>query len=169
MDECPYILKNPFPHPDRKNAPVFAAAEHLVDVIRNAGHEAYFAGGFARDMLIGRPVHDIDIATNAKPDTIQALFPDCRAFGKSFGVVQVDLGEFQFEVATFRQDADYRDGRHPEHVVFSSPQEDASRRDFTVNGLFYDPARHVIIDYVQGLPRSSQPHDPRDRRPGYAF
>jgi len=138
------------PDPRRFDSPVVDAGRAVVLRLRSAGYEAYFAGGFVRDILIGRPIHDIDIATNAHPDTVATLFANSRTFGKSFGVVQVDSGPFQFEVATFRQDIDYRDGRRPSGVVFTTAAEDASRRDFTINGMFYDPVEHHVIDYVGG-------------------
>lgn len=133
------------------NDSLFTAASSVADRLRNAGHEVYFAGGFARDLLIGRPHHDIDIATDAHPTRIQSLFPDSRAIGKSFGVIHVIDGPYAFDIATFRRDADYTDGRHPGSVEFTTAAEDARRRDFTVNGMFYDPATHAIFDFVGGL------------------
>jgi tRNA nucleotidyltransferase/poly(A) polymerase len=127
------------------------AAAHVVATLRSAGHQAFFAGGFARDLLIGRPSHDIDIATDAPPDRVESLFPDSRSYGKSFGVVQVLIDEHPFEVATFRTEGPYRDGRRPESVRFTTADEDAQRRDFTINGMFYDPATGEVIDYVGGL------------------
>ncbi len=127
------------------------AADSAVSRLRQAGYEAFFAGGFARDILVGRPVHDIDIATDARPDFVEQLFPGSRSFGKSFGVVQIEMEGFQFEVATFRSEGPYRDGRRPESVEFTTAGEDASRRDFTVNGMFYDPFRKAVVDYVGGL------------------
>jgi poly(A) polymerase len=133
-------------------ASILSAATAVVTRLREHGHTAFFAGGFARDLMIGRPVHDIDIATDAPPDTVEELFPDSRSFGKSFGVVQVTMDSHPFEVATFRTEGPYVDGRRPESVCFTTADQDASRRDFTVNGMFYDPARSVIVDYVNGLP-----------------
>ena len=133
-----------FFHPDYRKA--------LVVVLRlaGAGHRALFAGGCVRDMLMGRPAKDFDIATSATPDQVEALFENTHALGKSFGVIQVLIEGTPFEVATFRSDLAYVDGRRPEGVVFSSPEEDAQRRDFTVNGLFYDPIAERVIDYVGG-------------------
>jgi poly(A) polymerase len=140
-----------FPAPPRlENEPLVAAAADVVRTLHQKGHEAYFAGGYARDQLIGRPAHDIDIATGACPDDVLALFPGSHGFGKSFGVVQVERDGFVFEIATFRQDVDYRDGRRPESVIFTTAADDAQRRDFTINGMFYDPETNTIIDYVQG-------------------
>jgi len=143
---------NVFPAPARAGfiTPVVEAGRKVVNDLRNAGFEAYFAGGFARDILIGRTIHDIDIATNAHPDQVVQAFPGSRGFGKSFGVVQVELDSFMFEVATFRHDLGYHDGRRPDAVVFTTAGEDATRRDFTINGMFYDPSSHTILDYVEG-------------------
>lgn len=127
-----------------------ATAARLVERLRDAGHEAYFAGGCVRDMLLGREPKDIDIATSARPEAIQALFPRTLAVGAAFGVIVVleDGGEFQ--VATFRTDGAYHDGRHPDSVSFGTAEGDALRRDFTVNGLFYDPDSKRVIDFVGG-------------------
>ena len=127
-----------------------ATATRLVERLRAAGHEALFAGGCVRDRLLGKEAHDIDIATSARPEEIQKLFPRTVAVGAQFGVIVVleDGGEFQ--VATFRSDGAYRDGRHPESVAFTNAEGDARRRDFTVNGLFFDPLTHQILDFVGG-------------------
>ncbi len=111
---------------------------------------AYFAGGCVRDMLRGVPAKDYDIATSARPEAVQKLFPKTVAVGAHFGVICVLEGGAQFEVATFRSDGAYIDGRHPQAVTFSSPREDAERRDFTVNGMFYDPIAAEVIDFVGG-------------------
>ncbi|MDR0843061.1 MAG: CCA tRNA nucleotidyltransferase [Acidobacteriota bacterium] len=126
------------------------AAVGIVAKLRQCGYEALFAGGWVRDFLLGRKAKDIDIATNAPPEAVQGLFPGSKAIGAAFGVVQVRRHGHTFEVATFRRDHDYRDGRHPEKVTFSTAEEDAARRDFTVNGLFYDPMGERLIDYVGG-------------------
>lgn len=125
-------------------------AAEVAGKLRGAGFKAYFAGGCVRDALLGVEPHDYDIATDAVPDQVQALFPKSQAVGAHFGVVVVRAGKEHVEVATFRTDGSYRDGRRPEVVTFSSPQEDAQRRDFTVNGLFYDPVTDEVIDYVGG-------------------
>ena len=127
-----------------------ATATRLVERLRAAGHEALFAGGCVRDRLLGKEAHDIDIATSARPEEIQKLFPRTVAVGAQFGVIVVleDRGEFQ--VATFRSDGAYRDGRHPESVAFTNAEGDARRRDFTVNGLFFDPLTRQILDFVGG-------------------
>jgi poly(A) polymerase len=125
-------------------------AAEVAGKLRGAGFKAYFAGGCVRDALLGLEPHDYDIATDAVPDQVQALFPKSQAVGAHFGVVVVRAGKEHVEVATFRTDGSYSDGRRPEVVTFSSPQEDAQRRDFTVNGLFYDPVTDEVIDYVGG-------------------
>ena len=129
-------------------------ALEIVRKLRDAQFEAYWAGGCVRDQLLGRPPKDYDVATSAVPDEVRRLFGYRRtlAVGAAFGVINV-LGPReagQVEVTTFRRDADYSDGRHPDHVTFSSAQEDAQRRDFTINGLFYDPVEQRVIDFVHG-------------------
>lgn len=126
------------------------AATEVVRVLSSAGHVAYFAGGCVRDMLLGLECKDIDIATSARPREVAALFPGSRLVGVHFGVVLVPMGGFFFDVATFREDGEYVDGRRPENVIFSSPEKDAQRRDFTVNGLFENPMTGEIIDFVGG-------------------
>jgi putative nucleotidyltransferase with HDIG domain len=123
-----------------------AVALHL----RDAGWQAYFAGGCVRDTLLGREPKDYDVATDAKPEDVIKLFPGALTVGAHFGVVIVVRHGHQIEVATFRKDGEYADGRHPESVTFSSAEEDAQRRDFTINGLFADPATGEIVDYVGG-------------------
>lgn len=127
-----------------------STASSIVRRLRDAGHTAYFAGGCVRDMLRGVEPKDYDIATNARPEEVQRLFPRTVAVGAHFGVICVIEGGWQFEVATFRSDGSYIDGRHPEGVTYSSPREDAERRDFTVNGMFYDPVSLEVIDFVGG-------------------
>ena len=129
-------------------------AIEVVERLRAAGYVAYWAGGCVRDALLGLPAKDYDVATSARPDEIRTLFGKQRtlAIGAAFGVITV-LGKKQagtIEVATFRQDAAYSDGRHPDAVVFSTPEQDALRRDFTINGLFYDPLAEQVLDFVGG-------------------
>lgn len=136
--------------PDKARA--FAIA--VVQQLQQANYQAYWAGGCVRDKFLGIEPKDYDVATNALPDQIQEVFGQRKtlAIGASFGVITV-LGPHsagQIEVATFRQDAQYSDGRHPDHVTFTSAQEDASRRDFTINGMFFDPLKDQLIDYVDG-------------------
>jgi poly(A) polymerase len=126
-------------------------ALQVAQCLRAAGHITYFAGGCVRDVLLGRPPKDVDIVTDATPEAVLNLFPRAHAIGKAFAVVQVLVEGHAFEVATFRRDADYQDGRHPTSVAFAPPEEDAQRRDFTVNGLFYDPDQNRVLDYVGGV------------------
>lgn len=130
--------------------PEFKLAERICKVLIQNGHEALLAGGCVRDFLLKRSVNDFDVATSATPDQVEALFPKTLAVGKSFGVIIVIEQNLQVEVATFRKDGDYKDGRRPEAVEFSEAKEDAQRRDFTVNGLFYDLASQKVVDYVDG-------------------
>jgi poly(A) polymerase len=126
-------------------------ARDIVARLQRAGFTAYFAGGCVRDQLLGFQAKDFDVATNARPDEVQRLFPRVTNLtGKSFGVVRVLVGEEQFEVAMFRQDGIYVDGRRPVTVTPATPELDAQRRDFTINGLFYDPVAEKLIDYVGG-------------------
>ena len=123
----------------------------IVAQLQRAGHVAYLAGGCVRDHLLGVEAKDYDIATDAKPDEVQQLFPRVTDLtGKSFGVVRVMVGDQHFEVAMFRQDGAYIDGRRPESVTPATPELDAQRRDFTINGLFFDPVANRLIDYVGG-------------------
>lgn len=125
-------------------------ALNILRQIRKAGFTAYFAGGSVRDRLLGRPAKDFDIATGALPEQIEALFPKTVAVGKAFGVIVVVQNGTETEVATFRTDGGYQDGRRPDSIEFCGAAEDAKRRDFTVNGMFYDPIEDKIIDYVGG-------------------
>jgi poly(A) polymerase len=123
----------------------------VVRKLREAGHVAYFAGGCVRDLLLGRTPGDYDVATDAPPPRVRKLFANTQAVGAAFGVILVRIGKSTVEVATFRADAEYRDGRHPVAVRFTSAEEDAQRRDFTINGLFLDPLDNDrIIDFVGG-------------------
>ena len=128
------------------------AATDIARRLQQAGHTAYFAGGCVRDELLGHPPHDYDIATSAKPAEVQRLFPKTQAVGAHFGVILVMEHGHAFEVATFRSDHEYIDGRRPEMVSFSTPEEDAARRDFTINGMFQDPVAGRLIDFVGGRP-----------------
>lgn len=125
-------------------------ARRIVQRLRDAGHIAYYAGGCVRDRLRGEQPHDYDIATDARPAQVQSLFRRTYAVGAAFGVIVVLEDEHEFQVATFRSDAAYIDGRHPSGVVFTTAREDAERRDFTVNGMFFDPLAGEVIDYVGG-------------------
>ncbi len=125
-------------------------ATSIVRRLQQAGHRAYFAGGCVRDMLRSVQAHDYDVATSATPEQVQQLFPKTVPVGAQFGVVLVLEDGHQFEVATFRSDEAYIDGRRPSAVHYGSPEQDALRRDFTVNGLFCDPVTGQLIDYVEG-------------------
>jgi len=127
-----------------------ALATEIVQKFANEGYIAYFAGGWVRDYLLDHPSSDIDIATNAPPQVILDLFPQTILVGLSFGVVIVVLDGHQFEVATFRKDIGYVGGRRPTQIEMSDAREDAIRRDFTINGMFYDPLEDVVHDYVGG-------------------
>lgn len=133
-----------------------AFAEAICGTLRAAGHQAYFVGGCVRDILLGREPADYDVATDATPNRVQQLFPNSLAVGARFGVIVVtdNSGEsagLQVEVATFRSDVGYSDGRHPDRVVYAkSPQEDVKRRDFTVNALLFDPQTQEVLDFVGG-------------------
>lgn len=132
----------------------FDFARQVVVDLRAAGYEAYWAGGCVRDRLLGITPKDYDVATSARPEQIRAQFGERRtlAIGAAFGVITV-LGRKpagQIEVATFRADAEYSDGRRPDSVTFSNAREDALRRDFTINGMFYDPLTDQVLDYVGG-------------------
>lgn len=125
-------------------------ARFIVETLGSAGYIAYYAGGWVRDFLLNHPSDDIDIATNAPPETIQALFPRTVPIGIAFGIILVIQDGRQYEVATFRQDLEYKDGRRPSKIEFATAAEDAKRRDFTINGMFYDPLKDEILDFVGG-------------------
>lgn len=129
-------------------------AEEVVRRLREAGYVAYWAGGCVRDLLMGKKPKDYDVATDARPESVQQLFGPKRtkAVGAAFGVILVHgpRTAADVEVATFRAEGPYLDGRRPEHVVFCTPEQDALRRDFTINGMFYDPFAAQVFDYVGG-------------------
>ena len=129
-------------------------AERIVSRLRDAGHQAYLAGGCVRDLVLGVEPTDYDVATDATPDQVMRIFPETYAVGAQFGVVLVPLRDDAnrtVEVATFRSDIGYSDGRHPDQVRFSkSAQEDVERRDFTINGLLLDPVKKEVLDFVGG-------------------
>ncbi|HOW67659.1 MAG TPA: CCA tRNA nucleotidyltransferase [Candidatus Paceibacterota bacterium] len=126
------------------------AAREIVRRLRGTGHDAYWVGGCVRDFLLQQKPKDYDIATSARPETVLALFPQSRPVGRQFGVVLVSLNRIWFEVATFRSESGYEDGRHPSRVAFGDAQADARRRDFTINGLFFDPMTGRVFDWVDG-------------------
>ena len=125
-------------------------AVKVIRRLRRAGHEALLAGGCVRDMLMGRRPTDYDVATSATPQEVRRLFPRVLMVGAKFGVAIVLERGRQVEVATFRSDLSYSDGRRPDAVKFVSAREDALRRDFTINGMFYDPLARKVVDYVGG-------------------
>ena len=125
-------------------------ALHIIQRLREAGHEAYLAGGCVRDRLLGRPPKDYDIATGATPQTVQAVFPDTVPIGSKFGSVIVVVDGDPFEVTTFRCDGPYSDGRHPVHIRYGTLEEDVRRRDFTINAMMQDPVDDRVIDLVDG-------------------
>lgn len=128
-----------------------ALARAAIGRLRAAGHQAYLVGGSVRDLLLGRKPKDFDVSTDARPDRIVALFPGSGQVGAQFGVVLVREGGAQVEVATFRSDSDYSDGRRPDAVRFEGdPRADVLRRDFTINGLMMDPETGGVLDYVGG-------------------
>lgn len=127
-----------------------AAALRIIRTLHEAGHTALLAGGCVRDMLMKRRPADFDVATSATPQQVIGLFRRTQKVGVQFGVVIVGVGPHWIEVATFRSDLEYADGRRPTAVHFSDPRNDALRRDFTINGMFFDPLKREIIDYVGG-------------------
>ena len=125
-------------------------AIEIVKTLEKHGYKAFFAGGCVRDMIMGKGSEDYDIATSALPEDIMKLFERTIPVGVQFGVVIVIKEGHNFEVATFRTEGSYSDGRHPDYVAFSTPEADVKRRDFTINGLLYDPLKNEILDYVGG-------------------
>lgn len=125
-------------------------ATNIVGKLQDHGHTSYLVGGCVRDLLIGSEPIDYDIATQATPEQIEAIFEKTWPIGKSFGVILIEEDGHKFEVATFREESNYQDGRRPETVSFSTPEQDALRRDFTINGLFYDPLLDKYHDFVGG-------------------
>src|SRR5206468_11198273 len=133
------------------------SAISIVRSLQEAGYQAYFVGGCVRDMILGREPADHDVATDATPDQVMRIFPETYAVGAKFGVVLVPAPSHNanengvVEVATFRSDIGFSDGRHPDQVRFSKdPREDVERRDFTINGLLLDPIKDEVLDYVGG-------------------
>jgi poly(A) polymerase len=135
---------------EKELSPMEKTAREIVARLRGQGSVAYFAGGCVRDLVRGEAPKDIDIATDARPGLVQNIFHRTYAVGAHFGVIVVLENGFQFEVATFRSDGAYLDHRRPAEVHFSTPEEDAARRDFTINGMFFDPLANEVIDFVGG-------------------
>jgi poly(A) polymerase len=136
----------------KPGAPVAARdkAISIVQALRREGYEAYFAGGSVRDMLLGKMPQDYDIATSAHPEDVRRIFLDTVPVGAQFGVILVLIDGQPFEVATFRHDGPYIDGRRPSEVRYGSLEEDVRRRDFTINGMVYDPLGDRVVDLVEG-------------------
>lgn len=129
----------------------YPLAIEIIQKLADTGHTSYFAGGCVRDALLGLRPKDIDIATTAHPSEVERLFNSTVAVGKKFGIIVVVEGMNSIEVATFRKESDYRDGRRPEAIEYAGPKEDSVRRDFTVNALFYDPLKKELIDFQNGI------------------
>ncbi len=131
---------------------LFNTAKSIFERLRGSGHKAFFVGGCVRDTVMGIQPKEYDITTDAKPEEIMRIFSNTVPVGASFGVILVLEGKYKFEVATFRQDETYSDGRHPDSVIYtSSEREDVTRRDLTINGMLYDPMTEEVIDYVGGM------------------
>jgi tRNA nucleotidyltransferase/poly(A) polymerase len=139
-----------------KHHPAWSAALEVAEELQNRGHIAYLAGGSVRDAILGKKPKDFDIATSAQPSEVEQIFKNTIAVGKAFGVIVVMVEgsagqKYSFEVATFRSDGDYKDGRRPDSVQYSTPQKDSERRDFTINSLFYDFKTGDVIDFHNGV------------------
>ncbi len=144
----PPLRKKISPLPD---TPLTRAVLHVIHKLKEAGHEAYLVGGSIRDLLLGQQAQDYDIAVSAPPEEVQKLFRRTIPTGIQFGTVTVFRKKFTFEVTTFRSDGRYLDGRRPTSVTFATVKDDVQRRDFTINGLLYDPDKSEILDYVGGI------------------
>ena len=135
---------------ERVDPHLLKGALAILKTLHDQGHEAYFAGGAVRDLLLEKSISEIDIATSASPQEIEQLFPKTIPVGKQFGVIVVVQDTNNYEVTTFRKEADYVDGRHPTRVSFTDARHDVERRDFTVNALFFNPFTEEVIDYLKG-------------------
>ena len=147
---------------------MYKSALKIVQTLQDAGYTAYFAGGCVRDMLLDLHPKDYDVATNAKPEEVEKLIEKTEPIGKSFGVILAKRGSHSVEIATFRKESDHYDGRRPSTIYFTDAKEDAIRRDFTINGMFFDPVEQKLIDYVDGQKDLSQGYirfigDPEER------
>lgn len=145
------ILAKPDLFAQTKHGDRFEQACQLVVDLHHAGHEAYLVGGCVRDRLLGLDPSDFDVATSATPDEVQAVFPAAMKVGAAFGVMLVRANGVLYEIATFRSDGTYSDGRRPDSVEFTTAEEDVARRDFTINGLLYDTAAGTVFDFVGGV------------------
>lgn len=135
-------------YPLNLDLPAYVAT--VLKTLNQNGHNAFVVGGAVRDAILGIPPKDFDVATNARPDEVASYFERTVAVGTKFGVILVIQDSMPVEVATFRTDGVYLDARHPETIQFATAEEDAQRRDFTINGLFWDPKTQTVIDYVNG-------------------
>lgn len=143
--------KVPRPHlPPLPDNSVVSAAREVTEKLQQAGHEAYFVGGFVRDWLLGIEHYDVDVATSARPEQIEKLFGKTREVGARFGVVLVIIDHVPTEVATFRTDGVYSDFRRPDEITYGTLEDDAARRDFTVNAIYYDPVAKRLFDFHAG-------------------
>lgn len=132
--------------------PLYEAALNIVKRLQSKGYACFFVGGYVRDILLNKKSKDIDIVTSALPEEVDSIFNNTHHIGASFGIINVVEEGFNFEVATFREEREYSDGRHPEEILYTDdPKLDAIRRDFTINGMFYDPISGEILDYVEGV------------------
>lgn len=129
---------------------IVQAAMKILSRLHKAQFQAFFVGGCVRNLLLDLPMEEIDIATNASPEIIKTLFPKALSIGIAFGVMLIKENDYAFEISTFRKDISYSDGRRPDKIKFSDMHEDALRRDFTINGMFYDPFTKKVYDYVGG-------------------
>lgn len=134
-----------------KKGSLFDGAFSIVKKLQGQGHQAYLVGGCVRDSLLGRELHDIDIVTSALPESVMEIFPHNHPIGEAFGIITVPENGHCYEIATLREERGYADGRHPDEIFYADePLLDAKRRDFTVNGMFYDPVNDVLLDYFNG-------------------
>ena len=133
-----------------KQSKTFLGAVSIIKTLKKHNFNSFICGGAVRDIILGFEPKDIDIATSATPDQVESLFKKTIPVGKQFGIIVVLMDGEEFEVASFRNDGNYTDGRRPDSIVFSTPKEDASRRDLTINGLFFNPLTNEVIDFVDG-------------------
>ena len=135
-----------------KNSEIYITALEVIKTLSDAGFESYIVGGAVRDLLIKKNPKEYDICTSATPNEINKIFKKSKLVGQSFGVSIVLQNQYAFEIATFREDFDYLDGRHPDKVKYTkNVKNDIQRRDFTVNGLLFDPIRNKVIDHCDGV------------------
>ena len=140
-------------------AAVDDTARAVIDTLSAAGYVAFLNGGCVRDLLMGQAPKDWDIVTDAGPDEVTGLFEHTIPVGAQFGIVRVRIEDREFEVARFRREGPYSDGRRPDHVDLAGPRQDAQRRDFTINGMFYDPIQDRVIEKGPGAGEVVRPPD----------